>query len=491
MSRSVVIALDQGSSTSRALAIDSGGRVVARAQKPVRTFYPRSGWAEHDALDIARSQEAALDAVLARLPKSVEILGIAVASQRSTVVFWDRKTGKPAARSPSWQDGRASAIADSLQARQADVHERTGLYLTPYYCAPKIRWFLDHEPALRRLLDEGRLAAAPVATFLIWRLTRGEVFATDPTLAQRTLLFNLHSMDWDPEMLSLFAVPRSILPYVFSSAGEWGSVSRGGRKIPILACLGDQQAAAIGMGALEAGSSAANYGTGAFFMRNTGPVQRRTPGLLTSVACNMRESPAIFFEEGTVHAAGASFEWLRRNFGFLKADKDIERLCRLSRQRVLALPAIGGLGAPRWDYLTKTVFFGLTSQTRPADLVRAVAEGVAFLVADIVGAMRSAGLEVNAVKASGGLSRVGHLLQFQSDLLGVEIERCGEPEVTALGAASLAAEAAGASWAARLRQPKADRIFKPMISRDQAQSLLASWGTFVKTAAGLSREIAL
>ncbi|MBI5241856.1 MAG: glycerol kinase [Elusimicrobia bacterium] len=491
MKKPLVIALDQGSSTSRALAIDSQGKVVARAQFPVHIFYPKAGWAEHDALDIARSQERALDAVLAKLSRGADVLGIAVASQRSTVVFWDRKTGKPAARVPSWQDGRGAPVVAPLQARQAEAHVRTGLYLTPYYSAPKIKWFLDNEPAVRRLAEEGRLLAAPVATFLIWRLTRGEVYAADPSLAQRTMLLNLRTMDWDPEMLSLFGVPRAVLPSIFASAGEWGSVSRDGRKIPILACLGDQQAATIGLGGMAPGSAVANYGTGAFFLYNTGEEQHRVPGLLTSVGWKLRDRAPVFLQEGTVHAAGASFDWLRQNLGLLKKQADIERLCRASKNRVLVLPAIGGLGAPRWDYLTRTAFFGMTTQTRAADLVRATAEGIAFEIADIVGALRGAGLKPGAVKASGGLSRVSYLLQFQADLLGSEIERCGEAEVTALGAASLAAEAAGAPWAGRLRQGKGVRVFKPSLPPAEAQALISVWGAFVKAQAALSREISL
>ncbi|MCX5794088.1 MAG: FGGY family carbohydrate kinase [Elusimicrobia bacterium] len=491
MNQAVVIALDQGSSTSRTLAIDARGKVVARAQLPVRTFYPKAGWAEHDALEIARTQERTLDAVLDQLPRATEVLGVAVASQRSTVVFWDRKTGKPASRAPSWQDGRGAAVVAPLQARQTDAHERTGLYLTPYYSAPKVKWFLDNDPAVRRLAEEGRLLAAPVATFLIWRLTRGEVFATDPTLAQRMMLLNLRTMDWDPEMLALFNVPRALLPNVFSSAGDWGSFHRGGRKLPILACLGDQQAATMGLGGVAPGSAVANYGTGAFFLYNTGEAQHRVPGLLTSVAWKLRDRPAIFLQEGTVHAAGASFDWLRENLGLLKKQTDIDRLCRASKNRVLVLPAIGGLGAPRWDYITKTVFFGMTNQTRAADLVRGMAEGIAFEIADIVAALRQAGLKPGAVKASGGLSRVSYLLQFQADLLGAEIERCGEAEVTALGAASLAAEAAGAPWAGRLRQGKGVRVFKPALPEPEAQALLADWGAFVKAQAALSREISL
>lgn len=490
MSVEVVIALDQGSSSSRALAIDEKGKVVARAQFPIKMFHPKAGWIEHDPLDIARTQEKALDLVLKKLPKSVKVLGLGLASQRSTVVFWDVKTGKPVGRAPSWQDGRASAVVAPMQGRQVEAHERTGLYLTPYYSAPKIKWFLDNEPEVRRLADEGRLMAAPVSTFLVWRLTRGEVFAADPSMAQRMMLFNLRALDWDPEMLSLFGIPRAILPNVFSSSGDWGVIRRDGRDLPILSCLGDQQAAAIGLGGLEPGSSVANYGTGAFFLHNTGETQLRVPGLLTSVGWKLQNKPAAFLQEGTVHAAGASFDWLRENLGLLGKSADIEKACRMSKQRVLALQAIGGLGAPRWDYVTKTVFFGMTSQTRSADLVRAVTEGIAFLITDIVLAMRAGGISPKRARASGGLSRSAYLMQFQADLLGFPVERCGEAEATALGAAALAALAAGRDWPALLK-PKCDQVFEPKMPREQAAELLGAWAAFVAAQAKLSREIKL
>jgi glycerol kinase len=485
----IVIALDQGSSSSRALAIDSQGRVAARAQFPVKTFYPKTGWVEHDALDLARTQEKALDSVLAKLPRAAKVLGIGIASQRSTVVLWDSKTGKPACRALSWQDGRAASIIAPLRDRQADAHEKTGLYLTPYYSAPKIRWILDNEPNARRLLEEGRLMAAPVSSFLIWRLTKGEVFAADPSMAQRMMLLNIRTLDWDSDMLSLFDIPRSILPSLFSSSGDWGSCQRGGRTLPLLACLGDQQAAVIGLGSMAEGSCVANYGTGAFFLHNTGDKQHRVPGLLTSVGWKLKDEPPVFLQEGTVHAAGASFDWLRQNLGLLSGNAGIDRACKASRQRVFALQAIGGLGAPRWDYVTKSAFFGMTAQTRSADLVRAVAEGVAFLISDIVGALRAGGLSPADVKVSGGLSRSAYLMQFQSDLLGMKLERCGEVEATALGAASLAARAAGAGWTARLRPGRPDKVFNPAMTEEKRNELLRAWSLFVSAQAALSLSL--
>lgn len=486
----VVLALDQGSSSSRALAFDEKGRLAASAQVPVKTFHPRAGWAEHDALDLARSQERALDRVLAKLPKKAEIAGAGLACQRSTIVLWDRRTGKPACRAPSWQDGRAAAVVAPLQGRQGEAHETTGLYLTPYYSAPKLRWLLDNAPAARALADAGALCAAPVGTYLVWRLTKGEVYAADPTTAQRMMLFNLRTLGWDAGMLGLFGLDRGLLPRLLPSAAPWGVVERGGRRFPLLACLGDQQAAMIGLGGGAPGASVANYGTGAFFLHNTGPVQHRIPGLLTSVGWQASSGEPCFLQEGTVHAAGTSFDWLRENLGLLGKGADAEKACRASKHRVFALPAIGGLGAPRWDYVTKTAFFGLNSQTRAEDLVRGVAEGLAFLIADIVNAMRAGGLAPERAKVSGGLSRIAYMMQFQADILGMQLERSAQTEATALGVAALAVRQAGdAEWAERLVQGRADKTFRPAMGPDERKRLLSSWARFVAAQAQLSREI--
>ncbi|MBI5209082.1 MAG: glycerol kinase [Elusimicrobia bacterium] len=490
MGRDVVLALDQGSSSSRALAVDASGRVRARCQRPIKTWFPREGWVEHDAADIARTQERALDGALARLARSDRVLGLGIAAQRSTVVFWDRRTGSPACRAPSWQDGRASAVVSPLLGRQAEVHDKTGLYLTPYYSAPKIKWALENVDAVRGLADAGRLCVGPVSTYLIWRLTGGEVFVADPTMAQRTLLLNTRTMDWDEGMLAMFGIPRGVLPRVAHSAGSLGTVRRAGRTIPILAALGDQQAAAVGLGAMEEGSSVVNYGTGAFFLHHTGAGQHRIPGLLTSVGWSFEGGSPVFFLEGTVHAVGTTFDWLRESIGLFGRRSDVERLCAKSANRVLALPALGGLGAPRWDFGMRAAFSGLTARTRKEDLVRGMAEGVAFLIADIVGTMRAAGVNPGRVKASGGLSRLDHLVRFQADILGLTIDRCLEREATAMGAASLAAQACGAPWAPALRTPVVQKTFEPAMAKDKADRLLAVWRRFVEAQGTLSRELA-
>jgi len=480
MASEAVIALDQGSGSSRALAFDSRGRAIARAQFPLRTFYPKPGWVEHDAEEIVRTQERALDAVLASLPRSTRVLGVGMASQRSTVILWDGKTGKPLCRALSWQDGRAAGLLQSLAIDPASIPEKTGLYLTPYYSAPKILWLADQIPKVRAARDKGRLRIAPVGSYCLWRLTRGGVWTVDPSLAQRTLLLNIRTMDWDQDLLARFGASRDFLPPLAASTGSFGFITRSGRKMPVLALLGDQQSAALGLGGEEPGAGILNYGTGAFFLLNTGTQQHRVPGLLTSVAWKRGGRPCQYLEEGTVHAAGASFEWLRQNFGLLDRLDRLDSMCRRSKNRILALQAIGGLGAPRWDYSTFTSYMGFNSASRPEDLVRGIAEGIAFLLADVVSAARSAGLEIRSVQASGGLSKADYLLQFQADLIQRDVLRVAESEATALGVASLAAQEAGAPWARSLRGRGGGRRFKPSMPPERAERLMSGWRLFVE-----------
>ena len=503
--KDILIALDQGSGSSRAMALDAKGRVVAKAQYPLRTFYPRPGWVEHDPEDLRRSQERALDLVLSKLSESANVLGLGVSCQRSTFILWDAKTGRPLARAPSWQDGRAYAVIqgsqssrreggraasflERLQSRQQEIHDKTGLYANPYYSALKLSWFLENDPKVRHAADRGVLRAGPVASYLLWHWTRGQVFAADPSLAQRMLLFNIRTLDWDPDLLSAFGVSQEWLPEILPSTGSWGEMERKGRKIPILAVLGDQQAAALSLGADLPGAGMINYGTGAFFLLNVGAEDRRVPGLLTSVGWQNPGKSCNYFLEGTVHAAGTSFEWLKQ-LGVLKDMKKVEFACRKSTQRLFALMAIGGLGAPRWDYSTSTAFSGMNSKTRPEDLVRAVTEGIAFLIADIVSAIRGAGLSIDSIRAAGGLSHLDYLLQFQANILRSSISRTRESEATAIGVAALTARQAGLVLPSGFQPGRSTREFKPRISSVEAEKLLAGWKLFVETQQKLSVEL--
>ncbi len=488
--REVILALDQGSSSSRAVLFDLKGKIVALAQRPVRTKRPKAGWAEHDPLELAKTLEFAMDAVLSKLGPKDKVLGAGLAVQRSTIIFCDRRSFKPVAAAPSWMDGRAADFVAPLQERQGEIHDRSGLYATPYYSAPKIRWFLDRDSKVRALADAGRLLCAPVSTFIAARLTKGAVVAADPTCAQRTLLMNLDTASWDAGLLALFGLSADILPNIHSSVGDWGVIERKGRKIPLLATVGDQQSAAIGLGASNEGEAVANYGTGAFLLRHTGPRPERAPGLLASCAPTVGGLRGYYLE-GTVHAAGTSFEWLRDNLGLMKDMKAIDEAFKRSKKRVLMLPAIGGLGAPRWDYKTKTAFFGLDSQTTGHDLVRATAEGLCMLVADAAAVMAAAGAPVTRARIAGGLSRADAMMSFQADALGAVLERRKEVEATALGAAILAAKGAGVPDADKMSEARVEKTFSPSPDATARARRRGEWNAFVESTQRLSREISL
>ena len=488
--RDVILALDQGSSSSRAALFDLKGRIVALAQRPVRTKRPKAGWAEHDPIELAQTLESAMDAVLSKLGPKDHVLGAGLAVQRSTIIFCDRRSLKPAAPAPSWMDGRAGEFVGPIQDRQDEVHGLSGLYATPYYSAPKIRWFLDRDAKVRALADANQLLCAPVSTFIAARLTKGAVVAADPTCAQRTLLMNLDAASWDPKLLSLFGLSDAMLPSIHSSVGDWGVIERKGLKIPLLATVGDQQAAAIGLGASNEGEAVANYGTGAFLLRHTGQTPERAPGLLASCAATIG-SLRGYYLEGTVHAAGTSFEWLRDNLGLMKDAKAIDEAFKRSKKRVLMLPAIGGLGAPRWDYKTKSAFFGLDSQTTRHDLVRATAEGLCMLVADAAAVMNAAGAPVTRARVAGGLSRADAMMSFQADALDAVLERRKEVEATALGAAILAAKGAGVPDADKMADARVEKTFSPSSDETARVRRRGEWTAFVESTQRLSREITL
>jgi len=471
------------------LAFDARGKVLARAQRQVKMTFPKPGRVEQDPEALVRSLERSLDDVLGELSPGIEIVGVGLAAQRSTIILWDAKTGKPLMRALSWMDGRAAGVAAGHMSRQQEIHRRTGLYLLPYYSAPKIRWALDHNPRLRELAAKGRLRIGPVTTYVLWKLTKGEVFAVDPAMAQRMLLLNIETGEWDESLLELFGVPRAALPEVRPTTGPWAVIRRKGRSLPILAVMGDQQSAAYGQGGAVPGTGVLNYGTGAFFLLHTGTDLHHIPGILTSIAWQRGAAPRSYFLEGTVHAAGTSYDWLRENLGLLSDVRAVDAACRRSTHRLFALPTIGGLGAPRWDYDTPTALLGLELKSRPEDVVRGVTEALAFFIADIVDAIRKQGLEVRTLRASGGLARIRYLLEFQAGLLRLPIVRLREREATALGVASMAAREAGAAWADNLRGGGRDREFKPALKAEEARRLLAGWRLFAAGQQKIAAEL--
>lgn len=474
MKSKLIIALDQGSASSRALVFDEAGRTVARAARAVDTRRPAEGLAEFDAWELLKGQLDALFDVLKQI-NGADAAAIAVASQRSTVVFWDRLTGKPVAPALSWQDGRAQAEANAADLPQDAVHQLSGLYKTPFYSAAKIAWTLRNAPAALQAAEEGRLCAGPVASYIIWHLTHGKVFACDPTLAQRTLLFNISTLNWEPRLLEAFGVRRAWLPQIKLTADDYGVFEHEGLSIPVRACVGDQQSALQAL-RVVGGGACINYGTGAFFMRNTGGQCHFLPGLLTSVGA-VSGPGCEYLLEGPVNACGTVFAWLNA-MGFSFGMDELDALCEASLAPVQLLPALGGLGAPYWDFAATPVLAGLTPHTKKADVARGAVEGIALLLADIVFYAERYGIKSSEIKVSGGLSKSRALLQAQADILQTRLLPCAEAESTAAGAAMLAAPSAGvdaSSWETMRLLP----AVQPGMDADEAEEKYRRWHAFL------------
>jgi len=375
----------------------------------------------------------------------------------------------------SWQDLRAAELTRQWADHRELIRSKTGLMLTPYYSAPKLRWLLDRTRGLRAKAEQGRLLCGTVNSYLIWHLTKGEVHATDHANAARMLLMNLHSLSWDEELLSLFDIPAAMLPRILPTAADYGTAHLAGREVRIRASIGDQQAGLLGLGAVRRGEAAVNYGTGGFLLVNTGSQPMLLPGLLSSLAWTTSED-ASYIVEGTVNAVGTLFERLKE-FGWLKSVGEIDRIIQSSRERVYLVPALAGLGAPHWLSGARMSLFGLGPTTSNADLVRAAVEGVAFLVKDIAEVIRKDGtIRIKQLTASGGGSRIQSLVQTQADLSGLTIHRSDAAEATALGASLLAGVGCG-WWKSPSDVPKmrAGKIFSPHLSEAEREGLYGQW----------------
>lgn len=465
---SYFIVLDQGSSSSRALLTDNSGNILVQERVEILPLHKGPGRAEYDAGELLASQISAFEALLNNIDKNIKITSIAVTSQRSTIVFWDRDTGEPLAPALSWQDMRAGAETAAAALTQDEIHDITGLYKTPAFSAPKIAWALKNYPELKNK----NLCAGPVASYVIWHLTNGAVFAADPTLAQRTLLFNIKTHEWDDKLLSAFGINKDILPEVKPTMADYGSY----KGIPITVCAGDQQAAAVGIGAMRRADCALNYGTGAFLLVNTGTELRNIAGILTSCAIGLNNNKSYVLE-GPVNVAGAVFSWLAAA-GLSFDIKELDTLASKSQDgSLLFLPAFGGLGAPYWRTDIPTTITGLKPGTKKEDILAAAAKSIDFLLADIYFYLLKNGVEINNIKASGGLARNEFFLKFQADILQKSITQALHPEATALGAAYAAAVAAGADvsgW----NKGQAIKVFDPAISPGEAAALYTNWRKF-------------
>lgn len=485
-----ILALDQGTTSSRAILFDRQGQVVATAQQEYPQHFPDPGWVEHDANDIWRSQLTCARQVLRQTGTSAsQVAAIGIANQRETTVLWDRATGEPVARAIVWQDRRTAEACDRLreQGKAGLIQEKTGLELDAYFSATKLQWLLDHVPGARSRAERGELAFGTVDSWLAFKLSGRHI--TDVSNAARTMLFNIHAMRWDDELLGLFDIPAAVLPEVVSSSEEVGTAHEQwfGRAIPIAGIAGDQQAATFGQACHRKGMVKNTYGTGCFMLMHAGEQPAVSHNRLLSTVGWKIGGRTDYLLEGSVFMGGATVQWLRDGLGIIKQSSDVEALAASVPDSggVLLVPAFVGLGAPHWDPYARGTIVGMTRGTTAAHIVRAAVEAIAYQSAELLAAMqKDTDCPVTEVRADGGAARNDMLMQFQADLLGVPVVRPKLTETTALGAAYLAGLAAN-FWASReeiAEQWQVDRRFEPGMPRDQALALAATWRRAIEAA---------
>jgi glycerol kinase len=489
-----VLALDQGTTSSRAILFDRSGRPVATAQQEFPQHFPAPGHVTHDPADIWSTQLATAREAIARAGAGADdVAAIGLTNQRETTIVWDRATGDPIADAIVWQSRITAPRCETLRAagHEPAFRERTGLPLDAYFAGPKIAEILDSVPGARARAEAGELAAGTVDSFILWRLTRGRIHATDVSNASRTLLLDLRTLAWDPELTDLVGVPLAVLPEVRSSSEVYAETDPGwfGRSIPIAGMAGDQQAATFGQACLEPGMAKNTYGTGAFTLRNVGgrPVPSGS-GLVSTVLWQLGPgAPPAYALEGSVFIAGAAVQWLRDGLGAIRSSDEVEALAAGARDRVVLVPAFTGLGAPHWDPDARGLLIGLTRGTGLAEIARATVDSIALQVADVLEAMEAdTGSRLAELRVDGGAARNDSLLQLQADLLEVPVERPVVTETTALGAAFLAGLAVG-FWAGTDELAATwhlDRRFEPRMAAGERSRLLDDWHRAVERSKG-------
>src|SRR5450631_561590 len=487
---SFVLALDQGTTSSRAIVFDRSGTIRALAQQEFAQHFPQPGWVEHDAKEIWDTQSAVMGEALAKAAISgTELAAIGITNQRETTVLWDRATGLAVARAIVWQDRRTAEACDALRAagHEALIAQQTGLVLDAYFSGTKLKWLLDNVDGARARAQRGELALGTIDSWLIWNLSRGAAHVTDASNASRTMLFNIHTGDWDDELLALLDVPRAVLPTVVASSGVCAECRIGDAIVPIAGIAGDQQAALFGQACLKPGLAKNTYGTGCFLLLNTGREIVVSKNKLVSTVAWRRADGTDYALEGSVFIGGAVVQWLRDGLKIIRAAVDVEALAATVADSggVYLVPAFAGLGAPHWDPYARGSIFGLTRGSSAAHIARAALESIAYQSAEILHAMEAdANIKLAELRVDGGAAANNLLMQFQADLLGVAVVRPKVLETTALGAAYLAGLAVGywqdesdigANW-------QVDRRFEPVMSRDQAAALTAQWDKAVERA---------
>ena len=490
-----ILALDQGTTSSRSILFDRDGAIVAVAQREFTQHYPQPGWVEHDASEIWQTQSATIDEVLRQAGAGVrDVVAIGITNQRETTVLWDRRTGEPLAPAIVWQDRRTAELCQRLKAdgREREIAVRTGLLLDPYFSGTKLAWLLDSIPGSRERAARGELCFGTIDSWLAWKLSAGAAHITDVTNASRTLLLDLRSGDWDAGMLELLDVPRACLPRVCRSSSPGEVLARArldGFEVPITGIAGDQQSALFGQACFEPGMAKNTYGTGCFLLMHTGAAPLASKHrLLTTLACS-GPGPLQYAIEGSVFVGGAVVQWLRDGLGFIERSADVEALAQSVPDHggVYVVPAFTGLGSPHWDPFARGSIVGITRGTTRGHLARAALEAIAFQSAEVLQAMQQdAGAPLRELRVDGGAARNDFLMQFQADLLGVPVVRPRTTETTALGAAYLAGLATG-FWSSQqqlAQQWGVERRFEPRLERDVAARRMGEWSRAIQRARG-------
>ena len=488
MAKQYVMALDAGTTSCRAILFDAQQNIVGLAQREFTQHYPRPGWVEHDPMEIYSCQYGVMTEVLARAGvDAADIAGIGITNQRETTVVWDRETGRPIFNAIVWQCRRTAPLVERLvKTLPAEViRQKTGLLPDAYYSATKLRWILDHVEGAQQRAEEGELCFGTVDSWLIYKLTGGKVHVTDATNAARTMLYNIHTLEWDKDILEALNIPAAVLPAVKSSSEVYGTVNLGGVEVPIAGAAGDQQAALFGQTCFAPGDVKNTYGTGCFMLMNTGETAHASKnGLVTTIAVqlNGRTEYAL---EGSVFVGGAVIQWLRDELGLIRESADSEYFAAKVPDcgGVYVVPAFTGLGAPYWDMYARGAIFGLTRGAGRNHIIRAALESIAYQSTDVLKAMQAdTGLEINELKVDGGASANNLLMQFQADIARVTVRRPMIRETTALGAAYLAGLATGV-WKDR-EQIKAqwtlDKLYQPEMSADKARDLYKGWKNVIR-----------
>ena len=482
-----IIALDQGTTSSRAMVFDHEGTIVASAQKELTQFYPRPGYVEQDPLEIYASQSGVLAEVMAKGDLSPEeIAGIGISNQRETTILWEKDTGRPVYNAIVWQCRRTAEICEELKAAGHEdyIRENTGLLIDAYFSGTKIKWILDHVPGLRERAEKGEILFGTVDSWLIWKMTGGAVHVTDYTNASRTMLYNIRTLCWDQHILDILGVPACMLPKVRNSSEIYGTANLSGVPVPIAGVAGDQQAALFGQTCFDKGDAKNTYGTGCFLLMNTGSeLCISKHGLVSTIAIGLNGTVSYALE-GSVFVGGAVVQWLRDEMRFIVSAKDSEYFAASVEDNggVYVVPAFTGFGAPHWDMYARGAIFGLTRGSNRSHIIRAALESIAYQTKDVLDAMiQDIGAPITSLRADGGASANNFLMQFQSDIIGCPVARPRSAESTALGAAYLAGLAVG-FWSGldELRQKvQIDRTFEPAMDEEIRSKLLHGWNKAV------------